>query len=145
MREMPILRRTFAVLPVAAAAAQTSAAQADARRAIDGFIAAVKNNDLAAAARFLAEDLIYTHSTGNVETKAQYLARLKSGDQKYTAMDFVNPVIRIWGDTAVLNTQAQFKGATKGVPFDNTLFLMQVWVRQGGSWKLVAHQTTRKQ
>jgi hypothetical protein len=31
------------------------------------------------------------------------------------------------------------------VPFDNNLFLMEVWAKQGGAWKLVAHQTTKKQ
>jgi ketosteroid isomerase-like protein len=143
---MSMLRRTFAALPAAAAAAaQTGAAGGEARKALDSFISAVQRNDVAAVSRYLAEDLIYTHSTGLVENKSQYLAKLKGGDQKYTSIELVNPVIRSYGDAAVLNTQAQFKGSTKGVPFDNTLFLMQVWVRQGGSWKLVAHQTTRKQ
>jgi hypothetical protein len=34
-------------------------------------------------------------------------------------------------------------GKTKGVPFDNQLMMMHVWVKQGKDWKLVAHQTTR--
>lgn len=143
---MSIQRRTlFAAAAAAAVAlpAQTATA-ADARKAVDSFIAAVKKNDVAAVATFLAEDLVYTHSTGIVEGKKEYLAKLKTGDQKYTGIDFISPKIRAFGDTAVINTQARMTGATKGVPFDNTLFLMQVWVKQGASWKMVAHQTTRK-
>ena len=111
---------------------------------MDAFIAAVKKNDIGGVSNFLADDLVYTHSTGIVESKQEYLAKLKAGHQKYTAIELIDPKIRTFGDTAVINTQARMTGATKGVPFDNTLFLMQVWVKQGGSWKLVAHQTTRK-
>lgn len=142
---MSIPRRTLLATAVSAAALSAqSATAADARKAIDAFIAAVQKNDIAAVSRFLAEDLVYTHSTGLVETKQEYLAKLKTGDQKYAGIELINPKIRIYGDTAVMNTQTRMTGATKGVPFDNTLFLMHVWVKQGGSWKLVAHQTTRK-
>ena len=140
-----MLRRSF--LAGAAGAALLSAQDggtAEVRKTIDAFFAAVKKNDVTGAGRFLADDLIYTHSTGIVEGKPEYLAKLKSGDQKYTGIDFIKPTIRVFGNTAVMNTQARMTGATKGVPFDNMLFLMHVWVKQGADWKLVAHQTTRK-
>jgi ketosteroid isomerase-like protein len=141
---MLMLRRTVLALPAAAALAQ-SGNTAEVRKAIDGFLTALRKNDIAGVSRYLADDLIYTHSTGLVENKSEYLAKLKSGDQKYTSVDLQNPVIRVHGDTGVLNTQVRMQGATRGVPFDNTLFLIQVWLRQGGSWKMIAHQTTRKQ
>ena len=142
---MSIRRRTLLATAVSVAALSAqSAAAADARKAIDAFIAAVRKNDIATVSSFLADDLVYTHSTGIVESKQEYLAKLKSGDQKYAGIELINPKIRTYGDAAVLNTQTRMTGATKGVPFDNTLFLMQVWVKQGGSWKLAAHQTTRK-
>jgi ketosteroid isomerase-like protein len=141
---MVLLRRSFFALPAVAALGQTSPGSADVRKTVDAFFAAVTKNDIAAAARYLADDLIYTHSNGLVESKSEYLARLKSGEQKYSSLNLVNPTIRIFGDTAVMNTQIRMQGATKGVPFDNTLFMIHVWVRQGGMWKLVAHQTTRK-
>jgi ketosteroid isomerase-like protein len=141
---MQIPRRTFlAAAPAVALSAQQGAA-GEARKAVDAFIAAVRKNDIAGVSNFLADDLIYTHSTGIVETKQQYLAKLKTGDQKYASIDLINPKIRAYDDTAVINAQTRMTGASKGVPFDNMLFLMQVWVRQAGSWKLVAHQTTRK-
>ena len=141
---MQIPRRTLLAAATAVALPAQQGAAGEARRAVDAFIAAVRKNDIAAVSGFLAEDLVYTHSTGIVETKQQYLAKLKTGDQKYASIDFINPKIRAYGDAVVINTQARMTGATKGVPFDNTLFLMQVWVKQGGAWKLAAHQTTRK-
>lgn len=141
-----MLRRIFlaGAAAVTAARAQNGGASGEVRKAVDGFIAAVRKNDVTAAGKYLADDLIYTHSTGIAEGKAEYLNKLKSGDQKYTGIDFIKPVIRVYGNAAVFNTQARMTGATKGVPFDNTLFLMHVWVKQGSEWKLVAHQTTRK-
>jgi ketosteroid isomerase-like protein len=140
-------RRSFLAGSAAAVvlSAQNGAGAAEVRKSVDGFLAAVKKNDVTAAGRYLADDLIYTHSTGIVDTKQDYLNKLKSGDQKYTGIDFIKPTIRVYGNTAVINTQARMTGATKGVPFDNQLFLMHVWVKQGSDWKLVAHQTTRKQ
>lgn len=141
-----MFRRSFLAGSTAAMAlsAQNGAGSAEARKTIDAFLAAVKKNDVAGASQYLADDLIYTHSTGVVEGKTEYLNKLKSGDQRYTGIDFLKPSLRVYGSAAVLNTQARMTGATKGVPFDNTLFLMQVWVKQGSDWKMVAHQTTRK-
>ena len=140
-----MLRRSFLAGSAAAAlSAQGGAGSAEVRKTIDAFFAAVKKNDVSGAGHYLADDLIYTHSTGIVEGKREYLNKLKTGDQKYTGVDFIKPVIRVFGNSAVLNTQARMTGATKGVPFDNTVFLMHVWVKQGNDWKLVAHQTTRK-
>jgi ketosteroid isomerase-like protein len=142
---MSILRRSILAVPFAAAWSQSGDATAqEARKAMDSFIAAVQKNDVSGAGRYLSDDLIYTHSTGVVETKNEYLAKLRTGDQKYSGIEFLNPKIRTWGNAAVLNTQARMTGASKGVPFDNTLFLMQVWVKQGNDWRMVAHQTTMK-
>ena len=142
-----MLRRTLlgSLAVSAALSAQTGDAKAaEARKAIDSFFAAVKKNDVEGASKFLSDDLIYTHSSGLVETKAEYLGKLKAGSQTYKSVDFINPKIRVYGDTAVMNTLARMTGDTNGVPFDNTLYIMHVWVRQGGRWQLVAHQTTRK-
>ncbi|HYO81680.1 MAG TPA: nuclear transport factor 2 family protein [Bryobacteraceae bacterium] len=143
-----MFRRTLIALAAAGLSvrAQTAgAAAADARKALDSFISAVKANDVKSLSRLMADDLIYTHSTGLVESKQEYLDKLKSGDQKYAGIELINPKIRAYGNTAVINTQARMTGSTKGVPFDNTLFLVHVWVKQGPEWQLVAHQTTRKQ
>ena len=133
-------------LSATAALAQSSgdAKSADARKAIDAFFAAVKKNDVEGASKYLADDLIYTHSNGLVEGKSDYLGKLKAGTQIYKSVDFINPKIRVFGDTAVMNTEARMTGTTNNVPFDNKLFIIHVWVKQGGRWQLVAHQTTRK-
>jgi ketosteroid isomerase-like protein len=69
--------------------------------------------------------------------------KLKGGQQKYASIEESDTKIRVYGNTGVVTTRARMTGSTKGVPFDNTLQMIHVWVKQGNNWQLVAHQTTR--
>ena len=113
------------------------------KQAEQKWIAAVKSKDAAAMEAILAKELVYTHSTGLVEDKNQYIAAVTSGNQKYDSIDYEAPAIQTYGSTAVLATTAVMTGSTKGQPFNNRLRLLHVWVKQSGKWSLVAHQTTR--
>ncbi|MCC7234137.1 MAG: nuclear transport factor 2 family protein [Bryobacterales bacterium] len=121
-------------------------ASAAAKAQEDTWVAAVRANDLAALDKLLADNLIYTHSTGIVETKAQYLEKLKSGDQKYANIEYSDVKTFHLGRAQVVSATVRMTGATKGVPFDNRLKMLHVWaVQPDGSMRLVAHQTTRLQ
>lgn len=113
------------------------------RKAEMSWVAAVTKNDLSGLGQMLANDLVYTHSTGIVESKSEYLNKLKSGDQKYAGIEHSDLKIQNYGNAAVVTAKVRMTGATKGVPFDNQLRVIHVWVKQGGGWKLAAHQTTR--
>lgn len=138
-------RRTVITTLAAAAALGAQSKEADEiTKAEMAFADALKKNDFAALERLLSNDLVYTHSSGLVETKAEYIAKLKSGEQKYSTMDYSNIKARVYGgDAGVLNARIAMTGATKNVPFNNTLLVIHIWIKQGGRWQLVAHQTTR--
>jgi ketosteroid isomerase-like protein len=106
------------------------------------WIAALTSNDHSSLDKIVAPDLIYTHSTGLVENKADYMKAV-STFQKYKTLEHQNPAVRVYGDAAVVSSTAHMTGSTRGTPFDNTLRLIHVWVKQGGKWQLAAHQTTR--
>lgn len=104
---------------------------------------AVAKQDLKSVGGMLSDKLIYAHSTGIVESKDEYLGKMKSGSQKYTAITHEGMKIVEHGDTAVVHSTVRMQGSTKGEPFDNKLMMIHVWVKEGGNWKLAAHQTTR--
>jgi ketosteroid isomerase-like protein len=142
---MNILRRSVLAGMIAAACAMAqSPADSEVKKAEESWAAAVKARDAAALQKMMSDDLVYTHSTGSSETRTQYLDKLKSGAQKYTGLEYSNMKVRSWGNAAVVNAQLRMTGATNGTPFDNTVLVTHVWVKQGGSWKLVSHQTTKK-
>lgn len=105
--------------------------------------AAVAANDFAKLDRFLGAGLIYAHSTGAVETKEQYLARLRTGAQKYDGIEYEKTSVHIYGDTAVAHSHVRMTGKSNGAPFNDRLMMMHLWVKADGRWQLVAHQTTK--
>lgn len=94
-------------------------------------------------ASLLDETLIYAHSTGNIESKDEYLGKLRSGTQKYTAIDHEKTTIRVHGDAAVVHSIGRMVGTNAAGPFNNHLMIMHTWVKSGGKWLLAAHQTTQ--
>ena len=99
--------------------------------------------DLTQLERLLSDDLIYTHSSGRVESKAQFLAALRSGEMKYEAMDHEDVQVRVYGDTAVLRGRSRVKLKSKGEDRNFPLRFTLVYAKQEGQWRMVAWQSTR--
>jgi ketosteroid isomerase-like protein len=130
-----------ALLALAAWAA--AGGEEELRQAETGWAAAVQKGDLAALQRILGDRLIYNHSTGVVEDKKEYLERLRKGAQKYELIEHASMNIRAYGDAGVVASRVRMKGVSNARLFDDQLLMMHVWVKQGGRWQLVAHQTTK--
>jgi len=113
------------------------------RQAETGWAAAVQKGDVAALQRTLGDRLIYTHSTGVVEDKKEYLERLRKGTQKYELIEHASMNIRAYGNSGVVASRVRMKGRSNERLFDDQLLMLHVWVKQGGRWQLVAHQTTK--
>src|SRR3954454_4219251 len=117
-----------AVLPLAFA--QSGSADNDVRKAEEAWAAAVKASDAATLDKMLSDDLVYTHSTGSVDSKSDYLSKMKAGTQKYTDLQYSGMKVRTFnGTTGVVNSQLRMIGATNGTPFDNTVYVIHVWVK----------------
>jgi len=113
------------------------------RNAEKQWAAAVVAGDFAAVDRLLSSSLIYAHSTGVIETKAEYLGKLRSGTQKYTGIDHESLTVKMHGDAAVAHSKVRMRGTNAQGPFDNVLMMLHLWVKEGGQWRLAAHQTTK--
>lgn len=142
---MPSPNRAFflfllLLLPALAAAqnVQEDILAADARR-----FAAMIQGDLAALEDLLAEDLTYTHSNGQVETRTQFLESLRSGKLRYLAAMPSDVNVRVYGDTAVVTGRVEMKVSSQGQEPTVTARFTEVWVKRGGAWKLAAWQSTR--
>ena len=106
-------------------------------------IAALVNDDFAALDRLLADDLTYAHSSTVLETKAEYLASLRSGALKYTALTHEAQHVRLYGDTAVLTGLSTVDALSQGKPGTVRLRFLIIYVQRRDQWQMVAWQSTR--
>jgi ketosteroid isomerase-like protein len=94
--------------------------------------------------QLLADDLTYTHSTGETDTKAVFIDNLKTGVRKYHKVNHESMDVRLYGNTAVLAATAQIETSQKGGSVNPAhLRFIHLWVLQNGRWQMVAHQSLR--
>jgi len=123
----------------AAAALLSAAAPEDAvKQAELSFTKAIVAKDAAALEKLLGDDLTYAHSDGHHDTKASYIDNLKTGKQKYDKAEAGDLSVRVYGNTAVLTGKWNL---VTDRPL--ALSILHVYVKRGGQWQLVAHQSAR--
>ena len=101
-------------------------------------------DDEATLRQVLSDDLTYTHSTGETDTKQAFMDNLKSGVRKYHKVNHDSMDVRLYGNTAVLMATAHIETSQKGGnPAPARLRFIHVWVLKQGRWQLAAHQSLR--
>jgi len=105
----------------------------------DRRIAAMTSGDVAALDEILADDLIYTHTTARLDTKASFIDAIKTGRSNYKAMERTDVKVRDLGDTAVVTGHASIH---VGDNHFNARYL-DVYAKRNGSWQMIAWQSTR--
>lgn len=101
--------------------------------------------DVAALGTLLDDGWTVTHGDGTINTKAEYLADLKSGARKFFGDvkqdDFT---VRLYGDTAIAAGVSDSKVEYKGKPSGGALRFTRVYVKRDGRWVMVASHATRR-
>ena len=100
--------------------------------------------DFSTLSALLADDIVYTHSTGVVQDKSKYL------DHARNALTFLS-IDRGHLTVRVLDNVAMMSGAMTNIitapslekPMEVRAQVLQVWVQENGSWKMAAFQATR--
>jgi ketosteroid isomerase-like protein len=140
---MPAILRLVAPAALALSLATPAAAsEADILAAEKGWSTAVVGRDFAALDAWLHADLIYSHSTGVVESKAEYFGKLRDGVSRYDVIDYERTKVELFGDAAVTHSIVSMKGQSGETAFDVHLIMLHVWIESGKGWQLAAHQTT---
>jgi ketosteroid isomerase-like protein len=111
-----------------------------------GWAKGVVANDSALLGKVLADDLTYTHSNGAVDTKESYIGNLKSGKAKYLKLDHSEiKVQQLSKDTALTICRASVVTVSSGKETPANLSLLHVYIKRGGRWQMVAHQSCKVQ
>jgi ketosteroid isomerase-like protein len=115
----------------------------DVRTAEQAWAKAITTQDAATLGKLLGDQLIYGHAGGVVDTKSDYIAKITSGRQKYEGVDHQSMVVKLYGNTAVVHARMHMWGVNPSGKFDDHLMMLHAWVKNGGMWQLVAHQTAK--
>ena len=105
-------------------------------------VLAVQKGDTSVFEKYYTRDCYIIHGDGKLTTKAEEIEDFKSGALKYESIDVRDQKIRIYGDTAVVNTLASVKATVNGKPLSGDFRAIFVWVKSKEGWKEVAFQST---
>lgn len=107
--------------------------------------AGVVAKNYAALDKVLADDIIYTHSNGLVDTKKSYIDSLKSGKAEYYVVNYSSIRVKMLDpNTAMAFCRANFETkAADGSRQKMELALLHVFKKNGANWQLVGHQSAR--
>jgi uncharacterized protein (TIGR02246 family) len=100
-------------------------------------------NDLKQLATLLADDLVYVHADGVVESKSEFLERLRSGSLRYRAIEPADVRVRMYGNTAIVTGRSQMAVTNAGVDREFAVRFTAVYAARDGRWQLASWQTTR--
>jgi ketosteroid isomerase-like protein len=144
-RVLVLLIAGMAVLGLSQIAARADDASAEqaVRQAEEQRCEALTHGDIATVERIMSDDSTYIHSSGEVQSKAAYIADLKSGKRVYKGLKSDDVQVRVYGDTAVLTGRTDLHVVSSGKDLQFPMRITAVYVNHGGQWQLVTYQSTR--
>jgi ketosteroid isomerase-like protein len=139
------LLSVFSFVCVAAVLAQMptdeSASVLQAER--DGCVAYLRG-DADKIANFLTSDYTLTNSKGEITTAADDIEDARSGRVHYDVFENYDMKPRLYGgQTAIVTGKTKIKGNAQGKPIDIIVQFTDMFVKQGGRWRLAAGHVSR--
>lgn len=114
----------------------------DLLRADDDRYARIMASDVAALGAMLTDDFTYTHNTGFIEGKAEYLARIADGTVRYSDGERLSHDTRIHGTTGIMTGHMRMKVHARDQLFQLDNLFLAAWLFEGGAWRLAAWAST---
>jgi ketosteroid isomerase-like protein len=101
------------------------------------------SNNIGEMNRLLADDYVGITSNGTVENKQQALAQRSAGTIRITRLDLTDTRVRVYGDTAVVTSQARLEGTNGTSDISGQYRYTRVYTRRLGEWKIVSFEASR--
>jgi hypothetical protein len=119
-----------------------SGGEKDVSSAIDSFYAkGMVNADKDFLENILHKDLIYGHSSGYFQNKAELINEVVSLQPlDYITADISGQTIKMSGNLAIVHHIFSSVTSSNGKPGNIHIGIMMVWTKQQGKWKLLARQ-----
>jgi ketosteroid isomerase-like protein len=113
-------------------------------KAVQELKKAMVDGDSLALLRLSSSRLTYGHSSGNIETQAQFVGNIVNRNSDFVTIDLSEQTISVSGKTAIVRHTFIAAISDKGKAASTVkLHILTVWEKSGGSWKMVARQAAR--
>lgn len=128
-----------------AAPANSAAAEAEIKKTLDDFAAALNKGDADGLAKFYRDDYVLIDQDGVAQTKASRIEAIKSGRVKMEGLKFENLKFKVnpAGDAAVVTGHATGKNTIDGKVEDRNSMVTWVIVKEKDKgWQFINAQVT---
>ena len=103
---------------------------------------AIVKMDLATIDKHAGPTFVFIAPDGGIQDRAQWMADLKAGNLKIQSTKNDEMKVRAYGNTAVVTYRSTDKGTYKDKDISGQYRWTDVFVKEGGAWKLVSTQGT---
>jgi len=124
----------------------TSAQSSDEKEvatAVESLRKAMIDGNESALKDLTGEELSYGHSSGKVEDRASFIESLVSGKSDFKTIDLTEQTIKVTGNTAIVRHHLMAETSDSGKPGNPNLYVLLIWQKQKGKWKLIARQAVK--
>jgi ketosteroid isomerase-like protein len=117
-----------------------SAEEAAVDKAVEALRKALMEKDKTRLEQLAADQLSYGHSSGKVQTKAEFVDGVMTSKATVKSLTFPELSIAVVGNAAIARHLYESEMETDGKPTNVKIGALQVWQKQDGNWKLLARQ-----
>jgi ketosteroid isomerase-like protein len=121
----------------------SQAAGKDLERRFQEYADALTKRDVTALDKMWADDYTFINPRGELVTKAERIANLKSGATEFQTITPRREKLHLHGNVAVDIGRVSLQGTKYGGQKSSGEYrYTNVWVKSGGNWQLLANQVT---
>jgi hypothetical protein len=119
----------------------------EALKLTNDFQKATVAGDAATLDKLMANDCIFIHGNGMVQSKAVFTSMLTSGRMKVTSWDMKSPDVMLFNGGAIVTGESEWvmappPGSASTNPMSLHLRVSQIWVHTAKGWQLILDQDT---
>lgn len=106
--------------------------------------ASVVKKDIASLEKFYADDFVFTHGTGLVDSKTSWLQNIQNHDVQFKSRVQDSTKAEMHGDVAIVIGRLDIVREQKQQVFKYGLWYVRVFVLKDNRWQCISHRTTKE-
>lgn len=120
-----------------------SKSETKAEQAVSFLVKALESGSRSDLETIASEELTYGHSNGKIEDKKAFIEELTNGNSDFVSIKTSGQTVHVTGNIALVRHRLDATTLNKGVAGEAHLYVLMVFRKENGSWKLLARQAAK--